>query len=146
MLLRFWYWLAYQLGMDPRGLFAYHDGRRWRYGDPIVMARAIWSIPNFDPEQSRQLILSDVGATKLLGFAEIASGVRIAWKINPSEEGGLTDLECEQLLTRFEIYLGDLKKNGSPGPTSQPFMVPDVSQFEVTNPALDSGSTSIVNS
>jgi hypothetical protein len=139
MFYRLWIWIAYFLGIDPRGIFVYFDGRRHRHADPMVMARAIWSIPGFDPDVSRQLISSDVGATKLLGFEQIAVAVRDAWSISSAEDGGLTDLECFQLLARFDDYLGDLKKSGSPGPTLPHFTVPDVSQIEVTNPALDCG-------
>jgi hypothetical protein len=112
----------------------------------MVLARRLWSIDNFDQDESRRRTTDDAGAVKLQGFGELADAVRIAFVINDVDNGGLTDLECEQLLTRFESYLGDLKKNGSPGPTSLLFTVPSVLPDGLTSVALDSGSMSIDSS
>ena len=146
MIRRILFWLAYALGLDPRGLFCFWDGKRWRRSDPMVLARRLWSIDNFDQDESRRRTTDDAGAVKLQGFGELADAVRIAFVINDVDNGGLTDLECEQLLTRFESYLGDLKKNGSPGPTSLLFTVPSVLPDGLTSVALDSGSMSIDSS
>lgn len=119
--------VAYALGLDPRGIFAFWDGRRWRYADPMVVARRLWSIPEFDSDKSRELIASGVGTLIVQGFEEIGDATRTAFGVRSAESGGLTDIECDRLLARFELYLGDLKKNGSLGQTSQGFTVPTVS-------------------
>lgn len=120
-------WLAYRVGLDPRGLFAFHDGRRWRYVDPMAVARALWSIPDFDSTKSRQMINSNVGTLVAQGYQEIAVAVRQAFQVKAAEDGGLTEVECDTLLFMFELYLGELKKNGSPTQTSGQFTVPTVS-------------------
>jgi len=127
-------WILYRLGADPRGLFSFHDGRRWRYVDPMEAARTLWSLPGFESDKSRELIASGVGTLMAQGFAEIATAVRSVFDVAPASQGGLTELECRELLDRFEFYLGAVKKNGSPGrissdatETQQSFQVPDVS-------------------
>jgi hypothetical protein len=139
-------WFAYRLGLDPRGLFAFWDGWRWRYADPLAVARVLWSVPDFDSGKSRELIASESGTLVVQGYAEIGRVVRHAFQVRPAEQGGLTDLECETLLARFEHYLGDLKKNGRPGQTSAQFTVPRPSLDSLTNPELDCGSTAIDSS
>lgn len=112
----------------------------------MVLARRLWSIDNFDQDESRKRIADDAGIVKFQGFEEIGVAVRMAFLINEAESGGLTDLECERLLTRFEEYLGGLKKNGSIGPTSLPFMVPTVLPAGLTSVESDFGSISIDSS
>ena len=128
------FWLAYAIGLDPRGLFVFFDGRRWRHADPMVLARRLWSISGFESDKSRELLRSDQGALKAQGFAEIARAVQKAFSVYEVEHGGLTEIECEALLDRFETYLGELKKNGSPGQTSAQFTVPNVSLDGLVDP------------
>jgi hypothetical protein len=78
-------------------------------------ARAMWSLPGFESDKARELIASGIGTLMAQGFAEIASAVRSAFKVASASEGGLTELECRELLDRFELYLGAVKKNGNPG-------------------------------
>lgn len=127
---RLWLWFLQCLGFDPRGIFRYWDGKRYRNGDPMEMARNLWSvnitrqlapgIPGieepFDSAVSRKLIASGIGMQIQQGYAEVDYAVRTAWGIQPLSQGGLTEEECDRLLLRFERYLGDVKKNGNPPP------------------------------
>ncbi len=132
-------WILYRLGADPRGLFSFHDGARWRYIDPMSAARSLWSIPGFDSDKSRELINSGNGMLMAQGFAEISAVVRKVFSVGLAEQGGLTELECRELLDRFELYLGAVKKNGNPGLTSQPatestsFQPPDISGMNLVS-------------
>ena len=153
-----WIWCLQCFGFDPRGIFVFHDGRRWRHEDPIVIARRLWSVmlaqenlfPTlgdmvlppvpFDADESRKLIASGIGDDMQRGYSEIARAVRQACQVKELSEGGLTELECAQLLDRFEAYLGDVKKNGSGSPIS--LRATELPAESPTNSGSDSGSTS----
>lgn len=142
------YWLAYRVGLNPRGIFVYYDGRKWRYGDPLVMARSLWSIAGYDSGTVRMgieepSVLNPDGVSVVKAYGQLASIVRSAFDLRPVEDGGLTEFECRQLLDRFESYLGELKKNSSPmqtGPDAIPEQpLPDISGYDLTQPTAVSG-------
>lgn len=156
MLRRLTIWFLQRLGFDPRGLFSFYDGRRYRHGDPMKIARKLWSAQvvkevtlgqyapmPFESVESRQRIKSGVGTQIQQGYAEIEEAVRYAFDLKPFEKGGLSENECEQLLGRFEDYLGDVKKNGSKTPISADGTV-DLAG-NATNSGSDGGSTSTDN-
>ena len=137
--------VLYFLGFDPRGLFAYFDGRRWRYGDPLVMARSLYAVPKFDADRLKDAIRDGDTMAKLNAADELSKVIRTVWNIESAENGGLTDGECCELHTKFDRYIGDLKKNGN-GPAITPsFTVPDVSGIDLTKGESDSGSIPTVN-
>lgn len=154
MLLRLWIFILQALGFNPRGLFIFWDGRRYRRVDPMVIARNLWAAQvakevspgKFEPMpfeslESLKLVKSAVGTKIQQGYAEIAEAVREAFELRHFENGGLSENECQLLLARFEDYLGDVKKNGSNSPTGSDSTnaSPDGS---ATNSNSDSGSTS----
>ncbi len=109
----------------------------------MVVARALWSISEFDADKSRELIAKGIGTLVTQGYEDIAEAVRIAFQVASAEDGGLTEVECEQLHARFELYLGDLKKNGSPSQNMGTYTVPTVS---LPAPSLDDASPTSVSS
>ncbi|MBS0205005.1 MAG: hypothetical protein JSS49_19025 [Planctomycetes bacterium] len=138
---RFWLWLQTRLGQDPRGLFVYFDGRRWRSADPLQLARQLFTHPEFDWDETPQLLLTARASIQLEAFRIIGDAVRTAFRIDPVERGGLTDRECLDLLTAFRTYLGDVKKNGSLFPTSLVFTELNAAVGSTTKPVSDCGST-----
>lgn len=148
-------------GLDIRGIFTYHDGRRYRHCDPIVFARKLWAvtieqenqyahIPDmvappipFDYDASISLIRSGDPDQMQRGYAEISQAARQVFDVKPLSEGGLTEDECEKLLSRFQKYLGILKKNGSGSQTSPQAM--ESTEKSHTNSAPECGSTSTDN-
>jgi len=154
MLRRLIIWILQCLGFDPRGIFSFWDGKRWRHADPFVVARKLWAveipdnaIPNikgplvpFESESSRRLIQSGIGSQIERGYSEVSSAVRAAFGVVPLREGGLTEAECDDLLQRFENYMGDVKKNGSGSPTSP--LSTDSTEKSTTNSGSAAGSTS----
>ncbi len=156
MLRTLWIWILQCLGFDPRGIFSFHDGFRWRRVDPMVVARRLWSVsvkqaeipgltsPDvaFDMDTSRKLIASGIGSQIQQGYAEISQAVREAFQIPDLEQGGLTEIECDELLGKFNTYLGDVKKNGSGKPISSPSTDSIPAEESATSSESDSGSTS----
>lgn len=158
MLYSMWIWFLQCLGFDPRGIFSFHDGKRTRRCDPIVIARRLWSakieqqslfaeMPGmtsppvaFDSTLARKLIKSGIGEQMQRGYFEMAQAAQQAFDVKPLNEGGLTELECAHLVDRLENYLGDVKKNASGLPIS-----PHATEFldeSLTSSDLDFGSIS----
>jgi hypothetical protein len=122
----------------------------------MVVARRLWSVsvkqtpmpgmtsPDvaFDVDVSRKLIASGIGSQIQQGYSEIAQAIRESFQIPDLEQGGLTEIECDELLEKFNRYLGDVKKNGSGSPISSPSMDSTQAEASPTNSELGSGSTS----
>lgn len=106
-------WVLMRVGRDPRGLFRFFDGRRWRWADPLAVARALFTHPGFDWDETPQLLLTGRAEMQLQACRIIGVAVRAAFQVQTLDEGGLSERECLDLLTSFRTYLGDVKKNGS---------------------------------
>lgn len=138
---RFWFWLLTCLGRDPRGLFRFFDGRRWRTADPLAVARALFTHPGFDWDETPQLLLTGRSEIQLQACGIIGEAVRASFQILPLNQGGLSDRECLDILTAFRNYLGAVKKNGSLFPISQDCTGSPPVETCVTRPGSDCGST-----
>lgn len=138
---RFWQWLLTRLGQDPRGLFVFFDGHRWRVIDPLQAARDLFSHPEFDWDETPKMLMTGQATVELEAFRLIGSAVRTVFGIPTVESGGLTERECLDLLTGFRQYLGDVKKNGSLFQTSSDSTEQHSADGSPTKPASDSGLT-----
>jgi len=159
MFYSFLIWCLQCLGFDPRGIFSFHDGRRWQRVDPSVAARRLWSAmveqqakPNmvapavpFDSDASRKLIATGIADEMQRGYSEMAQAARFVFQVKPLETGGLTELECAALIDRFEKYIGDVKKNARNWPIGLGNTTASPVESS-TKSDSDSGSTSIDNS
>ncbi len=138
-------WLIGLIHRRPRNVFRFWDGRRYRSIDPFVAARVLFSHPKFDWDETIVLLTMPRVKPQLETAGVIVSAVREAFGVASFDEGGLTELESIELLYDFRDYIGDVKKNGSLFPTSQPptdgQLSPVMSMVESTKPDLDSGST-----
>lgn len=129
-----------------RDVFRFYDGRRWREIDPFIPARVLFSHPKFDWDETLVLLTMPRVKPQLETAAVIVQAVQDAFKVKPFDQGGLTELEAIDLLYDFRDYLGNVKKNGSLFPTSQPAMggTPSQATSQIENntkPVLDAGST-----
>ncbi len=120
MITRLWLWLLTALGFDPRGIYIFHDGRNWRRVDPLATYLRFFDIPGFDPDKALADLSSGDPQKRLKKVSETASAVRTAFRVLPLDSGGLTDLECIELLSGFVDYAEDLKKNIEPTPNWDP--------------------------
>lgn len=77
------------------------------------MLRKLLNTDKFDAEMDlKKLEIPDAKiVTEKIGF--IAEGVREIFSLPPYEKGGLTELECVQLLMEFSEFLERIKKNGT---------------------------------
>jgi hypothetical protein len=163
MLHTIWIWFLQCLGFDPRGIFSFHDGRRWRHVDPMVIARNLAAISikekpmpgmanlpgfvmvvkekAFDAAEFRAMIGSGEESQIQEAYFQITKAVRQAFNVRELEQGGLTELECDALLERFDDYLGYVKKNGSGLPTTFPYANPPLTQSSAGKPSSDSLET-----
>jgi hypothetical protein len=111
--------------LDPskRQIFKYHDGRQWRLGDPLAIARALLcESEGFDADakliESGEGMVSDEMRLEALG--RVSAAAYRAFGVAPlsmDEDGnaiGMTEAELKtQVLQPFFEYLTGLKKNGS---------------------------------
>lgn len=134
-----WLWNKYHA--RGRVLFQFHDGERTRRVDPLEVARRLFADPEFDWDETPRMLMTGHAAMQLETFRIIGNAVRRAFEVPSVEGGGLSEIECLELLTRFRGYLGDVKKNGSLFPISpEPTGSPPVNHFP-TKPGWDFGST-----
>lgn len=144
------------LTRGKRDFFRFFDGSRWRAVDPLPIARALFTHAKFDWDETPKLLRSQQATVEIQAAKVIAEAVREVFAIAPAERGGLTELECVDLLGAFQEYLGNVKKNGSlfrisSEPTDQqsspdfpmPAPLPSADQ---TKHSSDSGSTQVEQS
>lgn len=96
-----------------RLLFRFWNGSRFVSSDPFILLRKLMNTDKFDAEMDlKKLEIPDPKiVTQKIGF--IAEGVREIFDLPPYEKGGLTELECVQLLMEFSSFLERIKKNGA---------------------------------
>lgn len=96
-----------------RAIFAYHDGRRRRRGDPLAIQRALVDDKEFnlaiDPAVSCVPTVEGVRAA-----GRTAAATRRAFVIPQLEAGGLTDAECLGLFASFGEFLKELQESARP--------------------------------
>lgn len=101
--------------------------------DPFVLLRRMLVTKKFDLESDlKKLKIPDSKIiTERIGY--IAEGVREIFDLppfRPDGKGGLTELECVNLLMQFTGYLERVKKNGGSNLISVPTTVMDQSEME----------------
>lgn len=110
-------WLKRRWFRGRKQIFQFWDGSAWRYADPMVIVRGLQDHETFNWE--RHPVAVQLGDLEALAIC--AKAIRDVFHIvefNGSTGAGLTEQECLELLARFSAYLGGVKKNGSPSPTS----------------------------
>ncbi len=142
MLTWLWYWLLAALGYDPRGIYSFYDGRRWRRIDPLATYLRLFDIPGFDPEQVLAELRGLDGNQRAKKLIDVSAAVRTAFGVKSLDDGGLTALECVELLSDFVGYAEDLKKNIEPTQNWDPSTDSLPLGVSPTEAALAFGSTS----
>ncbi len=133
-ILRRWLW------PHRTGIFAFFDGTRSRRADPMAVSRALFSHPTFSWEDHPKLIDVDDPAVSMDALRITAEAVRDAFTLPSVEDGGLTEIECVDLLASFVAYLASLKKSTETPRNSPELTGPTPSRGSTTKSAADSGS------
>lgn len=117
-------WFFRRILNRHRLLFRYWDGSRFVSEDPFLLFRRLLNTQAFDPDTDLKLLEIKTDPKLVVRKMEhIAEGVREIFGIKDLGDGGLTELECIQLLLQFSGWMDNVKKNGvtSPiSPTSSP--------------------------
>lgn len=124
-----------------RYIFRYHDGLADKAADPMAAWLALEGHSEFVPDRDMER-LAKGDATAI---PPTVAAAREAFTLPTLADGGLTDLECLELLTRFYDFLGELKKSTGLFLTSRRSMEPASSVAgstvpTATNTSSDSGS------
>ncbi len=95
-----------------RLLFRFWNGSRYVSSDPFVLLRSMLNTDKFDLEADMKAL--EIPEPKLVAkkIGHIAEGVREVFGVPPFEAGGLSELECVNLLLMFNEFLETVKKNG----------------------------------
>lgn len=139
MMRSLWFFILRCCGADPRSIFRFWDGRRWRSADPLEVARKLYSVANFHPEETPELLKSEDPKVITETSGQVAAAVQYAFSVKPLTSGGLTETECIELLGTFQEYLGSLKKNIDMPPNSLPPMESPSSEESTMNAVSASG-------
>ena len=96
-------------------VFRFWDGRENRRADPIVLWRDLLAHEDYNDDDFKFLEIENL---RLKYVGKISAVTRDVFSIRKVEEGGLTELECVQLLRAFRLYAGIQKKSGDQQLTS----------------------------
>lgn len=123
-----------------RYVFKFWNGHRTAFADPMVIWRALQSNEDFR-EDDFKLMKVEALRDNLIG--KVASITREVFELKPFAEGGLSELECLDLLKAFMMYSGFQKKSGDRMQTSPQDMEPEHSDDSTAeqNTSDDSAST-----
>jgi len=145
MLWRFILGFCERRRLGRRALFLYHDGARWRWGDPAEIWRKLLSHPKMN--FADMMPLAHQGHEPESGI--VLAALAEIFDVRPWDEvsrSGLTNWEVLDLLRQFDEYLSALKK--STNPSRMPWQLSAYgyspgqdSPDPATNSSADSSST-----
>lgn len=101
-------WITNRLSRRRSLIFSFHDGRRMRKVDPIVVSGLLASDPEYLPRHLDEARGGDVQALQIIGRAACR-----AFAVQPLDDRGrgLTLAARVELVLAFEIWIDALKKN-----------------------------------
>lgn len=106
-------WFFRRILNRHRLLFRFWNGSRFVSEDPFVLFRRLLNTQAFDPDVDLKLLEIKTDPKLVVRKMEhIAEGVREIFEIPAFDAGGLTELECIQLLLQFSGWMETVKKNG----------------------------------
>lgn len=115
-------WLRRWLFNRRRNIFPFWNGRKLVKIDPLVARRVFLSSDDIEfPGDIVDLSTVTGGRGQDELFAKVMPVAHLAFETHPyNGTSGLTELEMQQLMQRFFLYLGALKKNTVVNPISSP--------------------------
>jgi hypothetical protein len=92
-----------------RFIFVYWNGQKIVKGDPMVFWRSLQQHEDYREDDFK---LIQVEGLRNQIFGKLSGVVRDVFGIKTAEEGGLTELECLDILRSYIEYSGFQKKSG----------------------------------
>lgn len=153
MLKRVWAWLRSLFVSEAPGdvylpqereIYKIFDGKELRCWDPLVLYKRL--------RQRGGDISTDIRVASLPmkksaeAHDSLIRNIRWVFEVKPFEEGGLSEIECLELLTHFWEYISTIKKNSRTWQTSAEETSPTTpsptaeEENPPTKPSSDSGS------
>ena len=122
-----------------RYVFKFWNGHRTVFADPMVIWRALQSNEDFREDDFR-LMKVEALRDKIIG--KVAGITREVFELKSVHDGGLTELECLDLLKAFMMYSGFQKKSGDRMQTLPQDMEPEHSDDSTAEPNTSDDSAS----
>lgn len=119
-------WFYRNILNKHRLLFRYWNGSRFVHEDPFVLMRRLLTKEDFDVDTELKRLEIPDPKKVIETLQHIANAVRKIFEIPDFPDGGLSELECVNLLKTFVDWADQLKKNGVTkqiSPTSSPVVV-----------------------
>lgn len=95
-----------------RLLFQFWDGSRFVSADPFVLLRKMLNTDKFDLEADLKMLELPDPSVVAKKIGHLAEGVQEIFEVPAFDKGGLSELECVNLLFVFTEFLATVKKNG----------------------------------
>ena len=132
--------------IKKQAIFPYYNGEKHCSADPFAGWRALLNHPTFNLQTMAPLVENGEEPETTMCVEAVADIFNIT-RWDAEKEIGLTEMHVLMVLDRFDNFLGDIKKNFSPGATSSPTTDSESStskerQNETTNSSSPSTSTS----
>ena len=127
-------WFLRWLFNRNRDIFKYFNCQRVVKADPLVLWRALQQNEDYRQEDFK-LLKAPALRNEIIG--KLAGIVRQVFGVQLPEDGGLTELECLELLQSFILYAGLQKKSTEPMPT-----LPETTEPEHSDESIQPQSTS----
>lgn len=123
-----------------RDIFSYFNGQRVVKGDPLVLWRALHQHEDY-AESDFKLLKAPALRDQII--AKLAGVVRQVFAVKVPDEGGLTEMECLDLLQSFILYAGLQKKSTGQTQTSPSTADQEYSDDSINAPNMNDDSGSI---
>lgn len=114
-------------------LFRFWNGTKFVSADPFVLLRKLVNTDKCDIDEDLKKLKIPDPKIVTNTISNIAEGVREIFEVPAFENGGLTELECVQLVMEFMGFTERVKKNGASSLISSPFTT-DQSTQDVGSP------------
>lgn len=114
-------------------LFRFWNGTKFVSADPFVLLRKLINTDKCDIDEDLKKLKIPDPKIVTNTISHIAEGVREIFEVPAFEDGGLTELECVQLVMEFMGFTERVKKNGASNLISSEFMT-DQSTQDATSP------------
>lgn len=105
-------WFYKRVLNKHRLLFRYWNGSRFVAEDPFVLLRKLLSTETFSADDSLKALQLPDPKLVIKHLSFISDGVREVFSVPALSDGGLTELECVNLLKTFIDWMEAVKKNG----------------------------------